>query len=132
MITLDATAEYIVDGDCIIAEAFVYDTVADVYHPEYISYGTASLSHNGVSIAIVYFDKRFGNSDGSIKLYFNHPKHTKNVKLHVHVLLEDSSEYTKLVAVTQSDMLDTIPLTQQPDTGVPTDYRGQKRLDENI
>lgn len=129
---IDATAEYIVDGDCIYSEVFVYDNVADVYHPEYIRTGVANLLYNGVSVSSVTFDKRFGNSDGGVKLYFNHPKHTKNLQLQISIVLEDDSAYTKTVPVLQNSMDDTIPLSQQPDTGELTEYRSVKRLDENI
>lgn len=127
---LEATAEYIQDGDCVIAEIFLFDPVEEVYHPEQIKTGTASLNFSNSSICTIDFDKHYGNADGSIKAYFNHPSNTQGLQLHVNVTLEDLSTYQKTVPVVISNSNDSIPFTQQPMEDATTEYRSQRRLDQ--
>jgi len=140
---LEATASYEQDGDCVIAEIFIFDPVEEVYHPEQVKEGTALLNFGTTSIGTIDFDKHYGNADGSIKVYFNHPANTQNLQLHVDTTLEylsdpdDPASYTtavyqKTVPVITSSSEDSIPLTQQPTEDSTTEYRSQRRIDENI
>ena len=129
---LEATGEYVQDGDCIIAEVYVYDPTAEVYHPEQIRTGSASLVFGTNSIGTINFSKLHGTADGSVKVYFNHPSHTQGLQLNVQVELEDDNAYQKTVPVIISSSEDSIPLAQQPIEDSTTEYRSQRRIDENL
>lgn len=127
---LDATAEYSVNGDGIQAEIFIFDETTEIYHPEYVKEGFVQFQYNGHTVKEIDFTKFNGNSDGSIKIYYNHPSRNSNLSMYVEVELEDDTIYDITVPVTQDNMDDTIPLTEQPEIDSTDEYRSQKRINE--
>ncbi len=129
---VDATAEYIPDGDTVLARAYVYSPEEDTYHPEQVKSGTAKLLNMGVAIApVATFDRRMGNADGSFKFVFSHPLKTTNLEFEVYVVLLDDTSYAKRVTV-QLDPehgSEAIPLAGQQ-MQPPIDQRSKIRDEE--
>ena len=126
---LDIFAEYIPDGDTILATAYVLDEDDEVFHPEMVKEGEARILFLGNSITKpVTFDRRMGNSDGAFKFTFSHPPKIKNLQFQVNVTLFDDSEFTKTVSIiTEGDV--HIPLTQNVMPN-PQDTRSKIRKEE--
>jgi hypothetical protein len=127
---LEATAEYIPEGDVILATAYVLDATTDVFHPELVKNGTAVIQFLGTNITkVVDFDKRMGNSDGAFKFTFSRPPKTKNIQLFVSVSLVGDLEFSKSVNVTIENP-DEIPLAANPQSDL--DFRGRLRKEEGL
>jgi hypothetical protein len=129
-VILDITAEYIPDGDTILAEAYVLDEIDDVFHPELVASGTATVTFLGTAITkLVAFDKRMGNSDGAFKFTFSHPPKIKNLQFKVDIVLVDTTALSRTVAI-RTDGEDEIPLASN--VLKSDDFRSQKRKDEGL
>lgn len=127
---IDVTAEYIVDGDTVLAVVYVYDPDHETYHPETVKTGTASLQSYGQTLAAVQFDRRAGNEDGSFKFTFAHPPKTRNLKLDVVAELMDGTGFAMDVDVVESLEVH-IPLAQntmQP----PINTNEVRRAEEDL
>ncbi len=111
---LEATAEYIPDGDTVLAVAYVYDPTNSTYHPEHVQAGTVVLRSMGRAIGpTIRFDRRMGNADGSFKFTFAHPSKVKNLELFVTADLFDGTSYQQSAPVTLTKE-DGIPLVPNP------------------
>ena len=127
---LDLVAEYIPEGDTLLATAYVLDEVTEVFHPEQVRSGEALLLYSGTPITKpIKFDRRMGNSEGDFKFTFSHPPKTKNIQFQVNVVLMDNTTYTKTVGVLVEDPTG-IPLIENAEAGL--DYRSRKRIEEGL
>lgn len=127
---LDIIAEYITEGDTLLATAYVLDEVTEMFHPEQVKSGEAVLLYLGTPITkAIKFDRRMGNSEGDFKFTFSHPPKIKNIQFQVNVTLFDNTFYTKTVGVlVEGDS--GIPLIENASAGL--DYRSNKRIDEGL
>jgi len=129
---LDCTAEYITDGDTILAAAYVYDEGTELFHPELVKSGTVQLKSNGQNIGQeMLFDRRMGNADGSFKFTFAHPLKTSNLHLYVTVGLFDGSAFAKSVNVVVSTDDVEIPLAKNL-LQEPIDTNSIRRAEEDL
>lgn len=127
---LEIVAEYIPEGDTLLATAYVLDEVTEVFHPEEVKSGEAFLLYLGTTITkVIKFDRRMGNSEGDFKFTFSHPPKTKNIQFKVNVTLMDNTSYTKTVGVIVEDA-SGIPLIENAEAGL--DFRSQKRIEEGL
>ena len=127
---LDITAEYIPEGDTIIASAYILDEITEVFHPEELRAGEASITYLGTSITkAIKFDRRMGTADGGFNFVFSHPPKTKNIQFKVSVTLMNDTVFTRSVGVrTEGDT--NIPLIENLPEG--TDFRSHKREVEGL
>ncbi len=96
---LRCASEYHVDGDIIVVT--VYHMVdVDKFNPSLINTGYAELVHNGTVYARVEFTGKYGNEDGSIRLYFLHPQITGGQVL-VSATLFDASVLNDIATITR-------------------------------
>lgn len=127
---IEAIAEYITDGDTVLAEIYVIDEVEQVYHPELVKAGEVDLLFLSTPITkTIKFDRRMGNADGSFKFAFSHPPRIKNIQFQVRVTLMDDSSYTKTVGLL-IDTEDSYPFAENADAG--TDHRTRLRQKEEV
>jgi hypothetical protein len=127
---LDIVAEYITDGDTVVAAAYIIDEVTEVYHPEEVRSGEAYLTFLGNPITKkIKFDKRMGNSEGDFKFIFSHPPRISNINFKVDITLMDNRVFTKTVPLIVTHE-DHIPLVENAPEG--TDYRSKKRVKEGL
>jgi hypothetical protein len=127
---LDIFAEYIPDGDTLLATAYVLDEVNDVFRPEQVKSGEAFLVYLGNPITkLIRFDYRMGTSKGDFNFVFSHPPKTRNVQFRVNVTLMDDTTYTKTVNIFVEGE-DNIPLTENAPAGL--DYFGRNRIKEGL
>lgn len=127
---IDIIAEYIQEGDTVVATAYVLDEVTEVYHPESVVSGEAYLIFIGNPITKkIKFDKRMGNSDGNFKFTFSHPPKTTNINLKVDITLVGGALFTKTVPVLVLPE-DHLPLAANVTEGI--DFRSSKRIKEGV
>jgi len=138
---LDCTARYIPSADAIVGIIYVQDSTdptAPKFIPNRIGGPTcqARLINNadGTHIQVLDLDRRMGNSDGSIRVIFNHPAQTKNLSFEVVLYVLDANPAIVLerIAPVTLDVVNNpaspIPLGQQPDN--PPDIQSRARLNE--
>lgn len=127
---LDIVAEYITDGDTLLATAYILDEATELFHPEQVRSGEARLLYLGTAITkSIKFDRRMGNSDGSFSFTFSHPPRTKNIQFQVNVTLMDNTTYTKAVGVLVEEASD-IPLIENAPAGL--DELSRRRIEEGL
>lgn len=109
MITLACACEYRVDGDIILVNVVLHDTVANKSVIQLVESGTVELTHNDHVYATATLDKRYGCSDGSIKVMFLHPTVTSGV-VKVQVTLKSGEIMRSQHTVTRIDKV-FVPVT---------------------
>ncbi len=112
---LRGSSEYHVDGDIVVVT--VYHMVnPTTTNASLIAEGHAELVHNNTVYSRVEFTGRYGNEDGSIRLYFLHPQVTGG-QIRVSVTLADATVLTDILTITKIDA-PKVPTALNPDDAV--------------
>jgi hypothetical protein len=85
---LSAVAQYIEDGDILLVTVYVID--GNAYKPGLIASGTCSLVQGTTVTDVATFDRYYGNSDGPVKIAYNHPTLTAG-SVRVSITLQDGT-----------------------------------------
>lgn len=139
--TLDANARYIPDADAIVGIIYVRDNM-DPHNPTFVPNRIggptcqARLINNadGSKLQVLDMDRRMGNSDGSIRVIFNHPPQQQNLSFEVVLYIAGTNPailLERMVPVTRdvtNNPTSPIPLSQQP-ANAP-DIQSRARLNE--
>lgn len=135
---LDCTARYIPDADAIVGIVYVKDDVSSTFVPNLIVGPVCQArlvnNANGAKLQVLDLDRRMGNSDGSIRVIFNHPPQSRNLSFEVVLYIAGTSPpilLERMVAVTMdvgNNPTSPIPLGQQPANS--PDIQSRARLNE--
>lgn len=101
---LEATAEYIPDGDVLVVTAYVLD--GTTAKPGTVASGVCALRQGTTTVQSATYDRYYGNSDGAFKFAFNHPTVTTG-QVYVTATLLDGTNLDSLAPVQILPMPDT-------------------------
>jgi len=125
---LAVSATYVTDGDAILADIYLID--GEKYVPNIIESGRIKLIHGGSILVDLPIDRRMGNSDGQIHVYFNHPARYAAVTCQVSLDLESGDNISTSVPVLIENE-ESIPLAQQPEIDNP-DVMQRTAIEEGL
>ena len=123
---LGASATYHETGDMVVVTIYLLDPTegpAGTYKPQLVKSANCSLiSGNTVIDTSVYFDLRFGTSEGNFQVFFLHPSSIHHLKVHIAMTViddtvEDYYEFdTHVIRIEAEDMgLDAQPWEEDED-----------------